>query len=131
MEPPPNAQVYESSGSTFWFDENGIVCCVTKNTHLQTLEDISKGFNKFKQIIGKRKVCVLLDLTNSVEISREIRNFIASELPEFVTAIALISKTAFGKMLASVFLSISAQPYPTKMFSHEKEALKWLQQYVK
>ncbi|MES2590567.1 MAG: hypothetical protein V4608_01695 [Bacteroidota bacterium] len=130
MEPHPNAQVYDSAGSTFWFNENGIVCFVTKNTPLQTLGDIINSFNKFKEIIGTRKVCVLLDITNSAEITREVRNYMASELPEFIIAIALISKTAFGKMLASIFLSISSQPYPTKNFVNEKDALKWLQQYV-
>lgn len=130
MEQPQNNKVYDSAGSTFWFNEMGIVCFVTKNTPSQTLEDIIKSFNDFKEIIGRRKVCVLLDITSSAEITREIRNYMAGELPEFVTAIALISKSAFGKMLASVFLSISSQPYPTKMFSNEKEALKWLQQYV-
>ncbi len=52
MKPPQNTQVYDSAGSTFWFNENGIVCFVTKNTPSQTLEDIIKSFNKFKEIIG-------------------------------------------------------------------------------
>ncbi len=127
---PKNAEIYDTPTSIFWFDENGIICAVIKNIKTPTLEDAIENVEDFKKVIGERKVCLLIDVTNSAESSKEIRDYAANEFPKFVKAIALLSQSAFGKMLANLFFTIKSQPYPTKMFTDEKEAKEWLKQYL-
>jgi hypothetical protein len=130
MQPPVNAQVYDWETSTFWFDENGILCSISKKSHPLSMEDVERTVEEFKKLIGDKKICMLIDVTNTVESSREVRDYAAAEFPKFVKAIAMVSKSALGKMLANLFFTLKAQPYPTRMFNDEKEAKEWLKQYL-
>jgi hypothetical protein len=130
MEPPKGVKVYDWPTSTFWFDENGILCSIAKKTPIQSLEEVKKTIEEFKKVIGDKKVCLLSESTNSSESTKEVRDYASLEFPKFIKAIAVISKSALGRMLANLFFSIKEQPYPTKMFTDENEAKEWLKQYL-
>jgi len=51
-------------------------------------------------------------------------------LPRYIKAIAMVSDSALGKMLANLFFTLKKQPYPTKMFTNEQDAKEWLMQYL-
>jgi hypothetical protein len=130
MEIPTNTKVIEWPTSTIWFDENGILCSISKKAPPQTLEEARKTLEDFKKLIGNRKVCMLIDVTDTPESSKELRDYAAAEFPKFVKAMAMLSKSVLGKMLANLFFSVKAQPYPAKMFNTEAEAKEWLKQYL-
>jgi len=130
MQPPKNVTIYDWPSSVFWFDEDGILCSISKKTSPPTLKEVVKTIEDFKKIIGPKKICMLTDASNSGESTKEIRDYAAAEFPKFIKAIAIISKSALGKMLANLFFNIKSQPYPTKMFNDEQEARKWLKQYL-
>lgn len=130
MDLPTDTKIYDLPTTTLWFDKDGIVCSISKKIPPQTLEDSKKGVEDFKKIIGNKKVCLLADVTNSAETTREVRDYAAIELPKLVKAVAMISKSALGRMLANMFFSIKEQPYPVKMFSDEVEAKQWLKKFL-
>lgn len=130
IEIPLGVKTYDTPTSIFWFDSNGIVCAIIKDIPTQTLEEAIENINNFKNVIGDNKVCLMIDVTYSTETTRETRDYVAAEFPKFVKAIAMISKSALGKMLANLFFTIKTQPYPTKMFNEENEAKEWLKQYL-
>lgn len=127
---PPGAKTIDLTTSTLWFDENGILCSISKKTSPQTLELARQTLKDLRQHIGNDKVCMLIDATHTSETSREVRDFFAEELPKIAKAIALMSQSALGKMLANLFFILKAQPYPVKMFDDEQEAVRWLKQYL-
>ncbi|WP_373512974.1 hypothetical protein [Persicitalea sp.] len=130
MVPPPNANVIELPSSTVWFDENGILCSVAKKVPQQTVEEAKKTMEEFRKITGGEKVCMLSDSTDSPPANKEMRDYAAEVIPEVVKAVAIISRSAVGKMAANLFFSIKKQPYPVKMFNDEVEATEWLKQYL-
>ncbi len=130
MEIPQNMKVYDTPTSSFWFDEDGILYSLSKKSPPQSLEETVKLMNDFREIIGSKKICMLIDVTNTTETTREVREYAALEFPKFVKAIAMISGSALGGMLANLFFSLKSQPYPTKMFKDEEEAKQWLKQYL-
>lgn len=130
MEPPKNAKVIDWETSQFWFDEDGILYSISKKTPKQTMEQVKKSVEDFKTLVGDKKVCMMVDVTNSPESTKEVRDYAAQELPKLVKAIAMVSTSALGKMLANLFFSIKSQPYPVKMFNEENEAREWLKQYL-
>lgn len=71
-----------------------------------------------------------MDLTNFQLPGKESREYGAIELPNMVIAIAMMSGSVLGAWVANVFFILKPQPYPTKMFTDEKEARKWLEQYL-
>ena len=130
MEIPTNVDLIETSTSTIWFDETGICCSISKKHPPQSLEETKKSVENFKKLINGKKVCMLLDITNSSPSSKEVRDYIAEEMPKLVIAIAMVSKSPLGRMIGNLFFGLKPPPYPAKMFSYEKEAKEWLKQYL-
>lgn len=134
MEPPRDAQVFDWARSIFWFGSDNIVYSVAKKNASETsppsLEEVKINVAKFMEIVGNRKVCVLAEVTFAIEPNREIRDFVAEEFPKCIKAVAMISKSALGSLFANLFLSIKNRPYPTKIFTNEEEAKKWLKKYL-
>ncbi|MFY9309401.1 MAG: STAS/SEC14 domain-containing protein [Bacteroidia bacterium] len=127
---PENTKVIEWPTSTIWFDETGILYSISKKAPPLSLEETKKSLLEFKKLIGDKKICMLVDVTHSTAASSELRDYVAEEFPKFIKAIAMISDSALGTMLANLFFTLKTQPYPTKMFKTEAEAKIWLQQYL-
>ncbi len=130
MLPPENAKLIDWPNSTMWFDEDGILCSVSKKVAPLTLAETKKTVEDFKKLTGGKKVCMLSDNTNSTPLSKELRDYIADVMPDLVKAIAVVSSSAAGRMVANLFFSIKKQPYPIKMFDDEIKAKEWLKQYL-
>ena len=130
MVPPQNAKVIDFPASVMWFDENGILYSIAKKIPQQTLEEAKYTIEELRKITGGKKVCLLSDSTDSTPVNKEMRDYLAEVIPDIVIAIAVISRSALGKMVANLFFSIKKQPYPVKMFTDETEAKEWLKQYL-
>lgn len=130
MQAPKNANVHETVSSTAWLDENGIICSVSKKAPPQTLEQSKIETIAFRKKFGEGKFCMLIDITDAAPTSKEVRDWAAAELNTMVKAIAMISRSALGRMVVNLFFGLKPPPYPTKMFTDEKEAKEWLKQYL-
>lgn len=84
----------------------------------------------FLKFTGNKKVCLLSDNTDSPPVNKEMRDYAAEVIPGIVKAIAIMSRSAVGRMAANLFFSLKKQPYPVKFFDNEDEAKKWLKQYL-
>lgn len=78
-----------------------------------------------------KKIGMLKDVTNIVLGGRHLHDYVARELPEFVEALALISNSPLGTMVAKLFMVLENHPYPVKLFSNEAEARVWLNTKIK
>jgi hypothetical protein len=130
MGHPKNVVTYDLSTSTIWFDEVGILWSLSRKVPPPTFEQTKSDIEKLRTVIGNRKVCMLLDVTHAPETTREIRELAAQELPKITKAIAMVSHSKLGKMLANLFFSLQSQPYPVKMFNTTEEAKQWLLKHV-
>ncbi len=130
MTIPENTKIHDFPSSTIWFDENGILCSIAKKVEPQSVAEAKETIKQFRQITGGKKVCMLSDSTDSVAVDKEMRDYIATVMPDLVLAIAVISRSAVGRMVANLFFSIKKQPYPVKIFTSEVDAKNWLKQYL-
>ena len=127
---PSGYKVVETPTSTYWIDSEGILCVISKKANEVDLETRKKNFNEFRSVTGNKKMCMLIDITNSAPVTRETRNFNAKELPRAFKAIAFVCRSPLAKMLAHLFLGFNSDNLPTKIFSREAEAREWLRQYL-
>jgi hypothetical protein len=129
MIAPENIKKLELLASTLWFDENGILCSIAKNVP-QTLEEAKEAMTPLRDFIGPGKVCMLADNTRAAPVNKQMRDFAADVLPQFIKALAVLSQSPVGKMTANLFFALKKQPYPIKFFNSETEAKEWLKQYL-
>ena len=81
-------------------------------------------------MVGNRKICIIADITNISLTTPDVRNLIAAELPKATRAVAILSGSAIGKMMANLFFSLKPQPFPVKIFDDETAARKWLAKHA-
>lgn len=130
ITPPQNAEIIENATSIYWFDEDGILCSVSKKVPPVSIEESQRIIDDFKARTKGRKFCMLLDITHSNSSDKAGREFAATELPKVVAAMAMVTASPMSRMLANMFFALKPPPYPVKMFNTEKEAKHWLKQYL-
>jgi len=64
MTPPQNVEIHEHLTSTWWIEESGILCSVSKkNPPELTREQAMEHFEDLKKYTGGKKMGMLLDIT--------------------------------------------------------------------
>src|SRR5688500_5570923 len=121
MEPGPGHKVNDTRTSIYWFDEEGILCAVSKNAPGVPLEERKRTMEEFKKKLDGKKICMIMDITDSAPADKESRVYNANEFPKIFKAIAFICRSPLGKMLAHLYMGFSPSKVPTRIFSKEKD----------
>lgn len=129
MQLPKDRTIFEGELASFWFDENGFLCAQAKNTP-RTLERQKENYALIRKISGNKKVCLLTDTTSSSAQDRATREYTATEIPHIFKAMAIISTSAAGRMVANLFIALKDNPIPIKIFGDESSAREWLKTYL-
>lgn len=130
LKPPTGVEITETPTSIYWFDGDGILYSITKKAPAPTLEETKEQLEEFKKMAQGRKFCMIGDVTHTVPSDRAVREFAAAEIPNLVVAMAMLSASPMGRMLANLFFAIKPPTYPCKMFTTEKQAKEWIKQYL-
>jgi hypothetical protein len=73
---------------------------------------------------------MLVDGREVSSISKEARDYFATDDGiKFLLASALVADSVLGKFLGNFFLQINKPKVPLRLFTDDKEAYKWLQQF--
>ena len=129
MKPPANAQTFEGELATFWFDENGILCALAKNTP-RSVELQKENYAFIRRITHNKKVCLLSDTSSAAQQDKATRDYAAREMPNVFTAMAVISDSVIGQFATNIFITLKNQPIPIKFFTNEADAKQWLKKYL-
>ena len=130
LSPPENTKLFETTASTCWVDEHGIVCVIVKNVR-RTIENHKEQIKLYDGIIKDgNKFCSLVDMTHSMPLRREVREYLASELQKYIKAQAIISAKPLDGTIATAFETINSAGYPMNQFTNEAEAKNWLKQFI-
>lgn len=109
---------------------DGIVIAIWKNTSID--------LNIAKQAVQERVACtnnkpypVISNIKAIKNISKEARDFLATEAGcEGIIAAAILIDSDLGSMIGNFWIKINKPLRPTKLFTDEESAKKWLAQYV-
>lgn len=130
MNIPTGIPTFESDVNVMWFDENGILCSVFIKGAILTQKAQERTFELIKKYAGDKKICWLGEISNLTAPDKETRDFSAKETPKFVKALAILCDNPFSNFIANAFFALKKPPYPTRIFSEEHEAKKWLMQFI-
>src|SRR5688572_16222809 len=114
MEIPANAKLLDMPTSISWKGEDGIIYSLSKKGAHPSLDESKKQIEEFRKHYGEGKFCFLIDITDATPTPKESRDWAAEELPKMVKAMAIISKSALGRMVANLFFGLKPPTYPTR-----------------
>jgi len=132
MEIPKNVKTYTIHSSILWFNEEGILYSkpMPGNPPELPKEEIIKELEKFKAIIGNKKVRMLVEVNPNLRPqTKSERDFIAEIINDIIGAMAVVTTSPLARMSAKLFFGLKPPAYAAKIFSNEMDALEWLRQY--
>lgn len=125
LNPPQNC-IVTSSGKT-WLNDEGIIIAIAATQEYHTLAAAKENTAINLKIAGGIRRPFLIDMSNVKSMSREARVYYAGNEPlKAITAVAILTNSNVGKMVANFFIGLTQQLMPTKMFTDVNEAIKWL-----
>jgi hypothetical protein len=128
ITPPTERESFESEIATYWFDD-GILVSLSKNPK-RTVENIKANVEVVKRITNNKPVPLLIYLSNSPVPDKETRKLSAKMVPVIYKAMAMVSKPGLSKFIMNIVFKLKQPPIPMKSFTDDKEAKRWLKQYV-
>lgn len=129
MTAPTDKQTFEGELATYWFDNNGILVSLSKNPK-RTVTNTTDNFALVKRIANNKKVPLLIYLSKSSAPDKQTREFVAKELPNVYTAMAMVSKSGLGTIIMNFLFKLNPPTIPMKNFTDDTQAKEWLKQYL-
>ncbi|MFT7343892.1 MAG: hypothetical protein ACI9XP_000469 [Lentimonas sp.] len=127
LSPGPEDEVIEREKDFLWFDENGILCTVSKDDIGDvSIDELQKIIDEWEKE-HKGETYYMLSVYNpKAKMNKAQRDFISKVYSKYINALAVINDSAMGRMAINLFIAIQPPPYPLKMFKDEKSAKAWL-----
>ncbi len=130
MEINEQSKVVKTRNAEIWIDKQGIYHQIyTKGTKV-TIEDTFEECRIISEMSGFKKVPILVDLNLVKSVCRESRMYYGGKEAEKIFKVAaLLVGTKMSRVLGSFFIGLNKPTTPVKLFTSEKEALKWLKDF--
>lgn len=111
--------------------ENGIVTGIFKPEFCD-LETVQR-LVEYRLNATKRKAYpTIANIITIKKITKEARDFLASkEGCAGITVFAILINSPIGSMIGNFWMRINKPLVPTRIFTKEEDAKKWLKQYIK
>ena len=85
---------------------------------------------RIRDSLGKEKTRVVIDITDTREITKEARDYFANERTASIQrATALLTKSPVSRIIGNFFLGLNKPISPTQLFTDPQKAVEWLQTF--
>jgi hypothetical protein len=128
MDIPNDRAVFESELATFWFDDDGNLCALSKPTE-RNIELQKKTYEMIRKMTNNTKVNLLSFTDEGTPQDKATRDYAAREMGSIFKAMAVVSNSAAGQFTTDVFLALKGEPIPMKKFTRVEDAREWLKQF--
>ena len=111
-------------------DEDGILRIKILPGANLTLDAVKEYFEATQKLLAGKKALVLFDGSAEYQITEEAKAFGSSEVMASTRiAIAYVAKSITNKLMFNLYSSVYKPSVPTKMFSNQESAVKWLKSF--
>jgi hypothetical protein len=125
------SKVIETRTEHISLDDDGIVRCKVKPTDEHLLADAVENVQATSELVGGRRVLLLLDARTATKIDREAREYYTGpENGQVVRATAMLIASSVGRIIGNFILRVNHPPFPFRLFSDEESANTWLRELM-
>lgn len=126
-----NSEKIQTNTVQIWLDQEGILWVRLLPGAILTLVEAEKNTAIMHQLAGGKKRPIFTDMRQIGGITREARQFSASDAVQQVSrALAMHVNSPFTKSLGNLWLGINKPPFPSKMFISEIAAIAWMRGFL-
>ncbi len=114
-----------------WMGEDGIARTKVKKDAEITIEDSRANTVAVETFFYGKKYPLIIDSTEIKSITKEARDhFSMKGRKTSVSALAIIIKSPLSRIIGNFFMGLNKPVVPVKLVDSEKEAVKWIKQYL-
>ena len=108
--------------------ERGFVLARLDEGAVMHLEDARECLDATWKVAGEKRRPVLVDMTRMAGEDRAARlYFVSDEAVNKYSAVALLVASPVSRVIGTFFLRLSEHKVPTRLFTDEAEAARWLE----
>jgi hypothetical protein len=108
--------------------ERGIICQEIDSREEFTVKDAEEVVTVTANLSNGKPCPVLVSMGQIKSITGEARNYLQNNTE--ATAVAFLVTSLVSRLVGNLLLGLSKTVIPVKMFSCEKDALRWLRKYL-
>lgn len=108
--------------------EHYFYVCYKPNTTLD-LTAAKKIIQQATELAGDKIYPALTDIRDMPAHSKEVREYFANEGSHNASANAIMVSSSLSKVLATFFLTLNKPIVPTRIFTDQSKAAKWLEMF--
>ncbi len=127
--PKDGTKIHQHPLATLWVDNDGILHKISKNTP-RTVENVTDLYSLIRRTTQGKKVCAMIEVSHETASGPEVRDVLKKEIPQTFTAVALITNTHIGQMVATMTSVLTPVYVPTGVFNEEPKAEEWLKERI-
>ena len=107
--------------------------CFRVHDHIRkpTKERTTEIIEAYEALSDGKKYPLMLVANNIDRVDKEEQEIIRETNKRFFIAQAIVTNNKFTIMIVNMMINLSSSPIPTRIFSTEEAALKWLKKYIK
>ncbi|NQY68413.1 MAG: STAS/SEC14 domain-containing protein [Flavobacteriales bacterium] len=123
-------KVIELKSSYIWL-EDGIIRVLAKKNVDQEEDDAKESIDAIIKLAAGKKVPVLLDISTLQSSTEEARKqFQSKKAFSSINGMAMLLNSPSSRLIGTLFLNLNLPNYPLKIFTSERKAVEWLQDYL-
>ncbi|HET6271170.1 MAG TPA: STAS/SEC14 domain-containing protein [Arthrobacter sp.] len=119
VETPPGPDIV-----SLGFESDGILRLSWARGVVIDAPNAQLAVDRVNEICQGRRAPLLIDMATTASVSRAARTVFAQ--PCDASAIALLGSSPVDRVLANFFLGVISSPVPTKFFTSNADAVRWL-----
>ena len=122
-------KIETSTQRLFWDSEDEIVRgeLFANQVSEQLAKENIDAQERVRDMLGKAKTRVLVDMTKVTEISKEARDYFANERTASIQrATALLIASPVSRVIGNFFMGLNKPISPTRLFTDPHRAVEWL-----
>lgn len=125
-------QFHKTKLNDIWIDDEGILWIASTELGELDLEEAKACFEIYKKLgCDKKKVLQLMDMRNSLTITKEARDYAATQGKKYFIASACVSESLAVRLIVNFFSKLYKNNVPFKMFGDIESAKIWLRTFKK
>lgn len=114
-----------------WMGEDGIARTMVKEGADISLEDAKENTLAMEQLYEGETFPLMVDTRKVKYISKEARDhFSIKNRKSVVCAFALVIGSPLSRIIGNFFMGLNKPSVPMKLFTNEKDAIRWLKQFL-
>jgi hypothetical protein len=126
---------YKSIGGPFMPDvqmgDDGVVRIDYRSYDCVTLGVVQQAYEKQLAVSREEQRPVLIFGQSVMSLDKDVARFVAGkEVKSLTKAAAILTKSFVEEQTGNMYLMFNAPPFPTRLFTSETAALRWLTGYV-